>query len=72
VKERLKAVVELISIASSVFALTRELIAELQKLDPSPEQQAILAKLEGPLAKLKSEFKEVAKDIFGIMARISR
>jgi hypothetical protein len=56
VKERLKAVVELISIASSVFALTRELIAELQKLDLSPEQQAILAKLEGPLAKFKSEF----------------
>jgi hypothetical protein len=71
-RKRFKAIIELISIASAVFALHRELIAELEKLDPSPEQQAILAKLKGPLAKLKSQFKEAVKDVFGIMARIGR
>ena len=71
-RKRLKAIIELISVASSVFAVGRELIAELGNLDPSPEQQAILAKLKGPLAKLKAEFKEAVKEVFGIMARIGR
>jgi hypothetical protein len=71
-RKRFKAIVELISVASSVFALTGELVAELEQLEPSPEQQAILAKVKAPLAKLKSEFKEALKDIFGIMARIGR
>jgi hypothetical protein len=67
-----KAIIELISIASSVFAIHRETVAELEKLDPSPKQQAILARLKGPLAKCKAEFKETVKDVFGIMARIGR
>jgi hypothetical protein len=71
-RKRFKAIIELISIASSVFAFHRETIAELEKLDPSPEQQAILAKLKGPLAKLKAEFKEAVKDVFGTIARIGR
>jgi F420-0:gamma-glutamyl ligase len=71
-RKRLKAIIELIPLASSVFALARETVAELEKLDPSPEQQAILAKLKGPLAQCKSEFKEAVKDVFGIMARIGR
>jgi hypothetical protein len=70
VKERFKAIVELVAIASSLFALHRDLIAELEKLDPSPEQQAILARLKAPLAKHKAAFKEGVKDGFGIMARI--
>ena len=64
-RKRLKAIVELISVGASVFALHWESIAELEKLDPSPEQEAILAKHKGPLAKLKSEFKETVKDAFG-------
>jgi hypothetical protein len=71
-KERFKAIVELVAIASSLFALHRELIAELEQLDPTPEQQAILAKHKGSSAKLKSQFKETVKDVFGIIARIGR
>jgi hypothetical protein len=48
------------------------MVAELEKLDASPEQEAILAKLKSPLAKLKSGFKEAVKDVFGIMVRIGR
>ena len=70
-KERFKAIIELISVAS-VFAIHRETVAELQKLEPSSEQQAILARFKGPLAKHKAAFKEGVKDGFGIMARIRR
>jgi hypothetical protein len=63
-RKRFKAIIELISIASSVFAFHRETIAELEK--------PILAKLKGPLAKLKAEFKEAVKDVFGTIARIGR
>jgi hypothetical protein len=70
VRKRLKAIIELISVASAVFALTRETFRQLEKADPSPEQQAILAKLKGPSAKLKAEFKETVKDAFGIIARL--
>jgi hypothetical protein len=69
-RKQLKALLELISIAASTFALLRELNAGLEKADPSPEQQAILARLKGPSAKLKAEFKESVKDLFGIMARL--
>jgi hypothetical protein len=69
-RKQLKALLELISIAASTFALHRELIAGLEKADPSPEQQAILAKHKCPLAKLKSQFKETVKDAFGIIARL--
>jgi hypothetical protein len=72
VKERFKAIIELISVASSVFAIHRETVAELEKLDPSPEQQAILARFKGSLAKHKAEFKEGVKDGFGAIARIRR
>jgi hypothetical protein len=71
-RQRLKAIIELISVASSGFALARETIAELEKLGPSPEQQAILARFKDSLAKHKAEFKEGVKDGFGIMARIGR
>jgi hypothetical protein len=71
-KARFQAIVELVAMASSLFALHRELIAELEKLDPSPEQQSILAKHKGSLAKLKSQLKETVKGVFGIMARIGR
>jgi hypothetical protein len=71
-RERFKAIIELISVALSVFALHRETVAELEKLDPSPEQQAILARFKGSLAKHKAEFMEGVKDGFGIMARIGR
>jgi hypothetical protein len=72
VKERFKAIIELILVKSSVFAIHRETVAELEKLDPSPEQQAILAQFKGSLAKHKAAFKEGVKDGFGIMKRISR
>jgi hypothetical protein len=72
VKERFKAFIELISVTSAVFAIHGETVAELEKLDPSPEQQAILARFKGQLAKHKAEFKEGVKDGFGIMARIDR
>ena len=71
-KERFKAIIELISLASTVFAIDRETVAELEKLDSSPEQQAILARFKGQLAKHKAEFKEGVKDGLGIMARIGR
>ena len=71
-KERFKAIIELISLASTVFAIDRETVAELEKLDSSPEQQAILARFKGQLAKHKAEFKEGVKDGFGMMARIGR
>jgi hypothetical protein len=71
-RKQLKALLELISIAASTFALLRELNTGLEKADPSPEQQAILAKLKGPSAKLKAEFKEAVKDLFGIIARTGR
>jgi hypothetical protein len=71
-RKRFKAIIELISAALSVFAVHRELIAGLGKLDPSPEQQATLARLKGPLAKCKTEFKEAVKDVFGTIARIGR
>jgi hypothetical protein len=34
-KERFKAIIELVAIAAAVFALARELVAELEKLDPT-------------------------------------
>ena len=71
-RERFKAIIELISMALSVFAIHRETVAELQKLEPFPEQQAILARFKDQLAKHKAEFKEGLKDVFGIMARIGR
>jgi len=70
VKERFKAIIELISLASTVFAIDRETVAELEKLEPSQEQQEILARVKGSLAKHKAAFKEGVKDGFGIMARI--
>jgi hypothetical protein len=51
IRKRFKAIIELISVALSVFAVHPEKIAELRKLDPSPEQQAILDRVKGPLAK---------------------
>ena len=72
VRKRFKAIIELISVGLSVFAIHRELIAELGKIGLSDEQKATLAKLKGSLAKRKAEFKEAVKDIFGMMARIGR
>jgi hypothetical protein len=71
-RERFKPIVELISLALSVFAIHRETVAELAKLDPSPEQQAILARFKGPLVQMKSRIQGRRKDVFGIMARIGR
>jgi hypothetical protein len=71
-KKKLKAIIELISVASSVFASSRETLAEIEKLDLSSEQRAILDRAKGPLAKCRTKFKEAVKDVFGTIARIGR
>jgi hypothetical protein len=63
-RKRFKAIIELISVALSIVAITRETVAELRKLRPSPEQREILDRAKGPLAKVETEFKEGVKEVF--------
>jgi hypothetical protein len=70
-KEQLKTLIQLMSTSSSTFTLHRETIAELEKLNLSPEQ--LVAGAKGfPFAKTKFQSKDIVKEVLDILERIRR